>query len=135
GEAGCPVRMGDFSVGPICGRKLHIAPDGVDSTPVCLMHSKDPDKQSGPLFDHFRFEFERTLKAAGQGIANFEGFIFPKLNLPEREFQAHCCFKDVTFTQSVDFRRYVFMQDTIFRRASYKKKALYSRTTFKGKID
>ena len=56
GEAGCPIWMDSYrNFG--CGRKLHVAPDGIDEKPVCLMHSKDPGKQSGPLFEVFRQEF------------------------------------------------------------------------------
>ena len=73
-EAGCPIRMGDFKDpdAPRCGRKLHEAPDGVDNTPVCLMHSQDPYKQSWPVSDDFWEEFERTLEAAGENEAHFD---------------------------------------------------------------
>src|SRR5580658_5463229 len=46
GEAGCPIQMGHLGGHPRCGRKLHVAPQGIDDEPVCLMHSKDPDKQT-----------------------------------------------------------------------------------------
>ena len=78
GEAGCPIERG-FPA-QRCGRKLHVALDGVDEKPVCLMHSKDPIKQSGPLFDAFWFEFERILEAAGDGAAHFERFVFPEFD-------------------------------------------------------
>jgi hypothetical protein len=97
-ETGCPIWL-DSVLGLKCGRKLHIAPDGIDSTPVCLMHSMDPNKQSGPLFDAFYFEFERTLEDAGEGEAYFEWFVFPRLNLRERKFRAMCRFDNAIFTQ------------------------------------
>jgi hypothetical protein len=62
-EVGCLIEWSYR--GPKCGRELHAAPDGVDEQPVCLMHSNDPGKQSGALFDAFWLEFERTLEAAG----------------------------------------------------------------------
>jgi hypothetical protein len=60
GAAGCPIRM-DYLSGLSCGRKLHAAPKGADEKPVCLMHSKDPHKQSGSLFAVFWQEFEKIL--------------------------------------------------------------------------
>lgn len=54
-EARCPIWMG-YSEPQRCRRELHIAPDGVDETPVCLMHSKDSRKLSGLLLDTFWFE-------------------------------------------------------------------------------
>ena len=68
-EVGCLIEWGYR--GPKCGRELHAAPDGVDEQPVCLMHSNDPGKhkQSGQLFEKFWLEFERILKAAGEGAA------------------------------------------------------------------
>jgi hypothetical protein len=59
-EVGCPISMYYHGFGPRCGRKLHVAPEGVDEKHVCLMHSNDPVKQSGPLFEEFRLEFERV---------------------------------------------------------------------------
>ena len=53
----CPVPM--WSSEP-CGRPIHHAPDH-DVTPVCLMHSRDPEK--GVTFQK---EFEAILKAAGR---------------------------------------------------------------------
>ena len=51
-EPSCPIKIGIF--GKLkCGRKLHMAPDGIDEQPVCLMHSKDPAKHSGALFEAF----------------------------------------------------------------------------------
>lgn len=56
-EAGCPIWMGLNDAFPRCGRELHTVPDGVDEKRVCLMHSKDPNKQLGPLSDAFWLEF------------------------------------------------------------------------------
>src|SRR5579872_342406 len=61
GDASCAVWMNYFDAGLKCGRPIHNAPAGADSIPVCLMHSNDPGKQSGPLFDEFSRQFETIL--------------------------------------------------------------------------
>jgi hypothetical protein len=44
GDQGCPVTM---YLGRRCGRPIYSAPPGIDKTPVCLMHSHDPNKDDG----------------------------------------------------------------------------------------
>jgi hypothetical protein len=128
GEAGCPVEMGYPA--QRCGRKLHVVLDGVDEMPVCLMHSKDPHKQSGPLFDAFWLEFERILAEAGEGKAHFEHFVFPKLVLSKREFHAICQFGFATFTRTVDFNRATFMQEAQFTYATFTQNAYFRKAAF-----
>ncbi len=122
--AGCPVWMGDGDT-LRCGRKLHVTPNGVDEVPVCLMHSKDPNKhpeslfRRGLLFDAFWLEFEGILKDAGANEAHFERFVFPQLDLIGRQFIAICKFRKATFAQEAHFSRAIFVQnanfvDTIF---------------------
>jgi uncharacterized protein YjbI with pentapeptide repeats len=127
-EVGCPIEMG-WS-GPRCGRKLHAAPDGVDEQPVCLMHSKYPNKQSGPLFDAFWQEFERILEDAGEDEARFDRFVFPAADLHERIFKAICLFDGATFTQQADFRRVTFTQNADFVGATFAQDADFSGATF-----
>jgi uncharacterized protein YjbI with pentapeptide repeats len=142
GETGCPIWMDDF-YGVRCGRTLHVAPDGVDVKPVCLMHSQDPNKQSGPLFDAFWQEFERILKDAGEGEAYFVRFVFPRINFNFRlgTFQAICWFDYAIFTEytnflNVTFSKYVsflcatFTQDAIFSEATFAQNADFWNTTF-----
>jgi uncharacterized protein YjbI with pentapeptide repeats len=134
GRAGCPIWMDSYgNLG--CGRKLHEAPDGADEKPVCLMHSKDPRKQSEPLFDEFWLEFERILEAAGEGAAHFERFVFPELDLSGREFQAICRFDGATFTQDADFSSATFMRDANFSRATFTQIAIFHWTTFTQEAD
>ncbi|MGP8173804.1 MAG: pentapeptide repeat-containing protein [Terracidiphilus sp.] len=129
GEAGCPIRMGEF--GDVrCGRKFHAAPDGLDEKSVCLMHSRDPNKQSGPLFKEFWLEFERILKAAGEGAAHFERFVFPQLDFSKREFQAICRFDCATFTQNANFFKATFTKDTDFTGATFTQYAYFWNATF-----
>jgi hypothetical protein len=128
-EAGCPVGMGYYPA-QSCGRKLHAAPDGVDERLVCLMHSKDPNKQSGPLFDAFWLEFERILAEAGENEAFFERFIFPQVDIRGREFQAACRFDGATFTQDANFDFATFKQYANFDGATFKQKADFYAATF-----
>ncbi len=134
GEAGCPVWMGDFD-DVRCGRKLYVAPDGVDKNPVCLMHSKDPGKQSGPLFDHFWPEFEKILECAGANKAHFERFVFPQLDLRGREIQAICLFSYATLTENADFSGATFTQCADFRIATFRRGADFNGATFTGNAE
>jgi hypothetical protein len=129
GEAGCPIRMGHIDA-PRCGRKLYGAPDGIDEKPVCLMHSKDPKKQSGPLFDEFLSEFEGILQGAGEKVAHFEHFVFPLLKLGGRKFSASCWFTDAIFTQEADFAIANFTKTAHFHGATFTKDANFTFATF-----
>jgi len=127
-EVGCLIEWGYR--GPKCGRELHAAPDGVDEQPVCLMHSNDPGKQSGPLFDTFWREFERILEEAGGGEAHFERFVFPKLDFSERKFQAICRFDYATFTQNADFFKATFTRNADFTGATFTQYSYFWNATF-----
>ena len=105
-EQKCLVEM--FFAQP-CGRQVHPAP-GVDNEPVCLMHSKDPDKSIAA----FQGEFERILSDAGEGDADFTSFVFPNADYHSREFRAVCRFSAATFTQDADFSGATFTQDAYF---------------------
>lgn len=127
--AGCPIGMGEL--GKLrCGRKLHLAPDGSDEEPVCLMHSKDPHKRSGLLFDTFWCEFERILADAGDKVAHFERFVFPMLNFKGRRFQAECLFIGATFTQYANFWGTTFSERADFSSATFTQGASFFDATF-----
>lgn len=129
GEAGCPIWMDSYgNLG--CGRKLHVAPDGIDEKPVCLMHSKDPGKQSGPLFEEFRQEFERILEDAGENVAHFEQFAFPELDFSERTFRAICRFDSATFTRDADFYEAIFMKNADFSKVTFEKNVEFNSAFF-----
>jgi hypothetical protein len=133
-EVGCPIRMGIDSI-PRCGRKLQVAPAGVDDHPVCLMHSKDLRKQSGVLFEEFRIEFERILENAGEDEAHFEFFVFPELDFRGRIFKPTCRFSGVTLTQNADFLGATFKQNAYFSRAAFAQNADFSDATFAEDAD
>jgi uncharacterized protein YjbI with pentapeptide repeats len=128
-EDGCWVPMREE--GPLCMRPIHQAPAGVDEQPVCLMHSKDPAKSD----EEFQKEFERILAAAGDGVADFTGFVFPRSTYQERKFAACCTFDRATFTQGADFSGARFTQDASFRGAAFAKAASFIRATFTQRAD
>jgi len=120
-----------------CGRPIYEAPEGVDTEPLCLMHSRDPQKDDAA----FQAEFERILQAAGGGTADFTGFVFPSSNYGGRAFKARCDFKestfnhradfsDATFTQHVDFWGATFTQDADFHGATFTQRAYFHLATF-----
>jgi hypothetical protein len=123
GDQGCPVVMDH---GRRCGRAIYNAPAGIDKTPVCLMHSHDRNKDDGA----FQAEFDRILKEAGEGVADFTHFVFPSANYRSRKFSAMCLFVEATFTQDANFFEATFMQDTIFREATFTQNAYFGRATF-----
>jgi hypothetical protein len=129
GDAGCPIEMGVYG-DPKCGRKLHIAPAGVDEHPVCLMHSKDPGKQSGVLFIAFWQEFERILERAEENVAHFERFVFPSVFFWKKEFKASCRFYNATFTRNAVFWSATFAQEADFEKAIFTQDADFWNVTF-----
>jgi uncharacterized protein YjbI with pentapeptide repeats len=122
--------MNYFDAGPTCCRLVHNAPAGVDPVPVCLMHSNDPNKQSGPLFDEFWRHFEIILANAGEGPAHFDRFVFPRLDLRGRTINSFCQFVKATFSQDADFSHVTFTQDPQFSGASFLKRAVFNKTIF-----
>jgi uncharacterized protein YjbI with pentapeptide repeats len=123
GDQGCPVGMRAWRR---CGRPIYNAPPGIDKTPVCLMHSRDPNKDDGA----FRAEFERILKEAGEGVADFAYFVFPSASYRSRKFAAMCSFEGATFTQAADFSAATFTQHAFFREATFTQAADFAGATF-----
>lgn len=119
---GCPVWMWE---GKRCNRAIHPAPSH-DKTPVCLMHSRDPNKSD----ELFQKEFEAILEAAGDGSANLVGFVFPGANYADREFKAKCLFDDAVFTQDANFRGTTFKQGASFRGTTFTQDAYFLDATF-----
>jgi len=127
-EAVCRVPM----LGVVrCGRPIHHAPAGVDERPVCLMHSKDPNKSNL----QFQKEFELILAAAGDGVADFTGFVFPRVAYQEGKFAARCIFIFATFTQGAYFGGATFTQGADFSRATFTQDAYFFRATFTQDAD
>ena len=123
-EAGCRVPM---HRGRRCWRPSYTAPAGVDQQPVCLMHSKDPAKSD----EEYQKGFERILAAAGDGIADFTRFVFPRAVYQGRNFPARCVFSEATFTQDADFRGATFTKDAYFNEAKFTQGADFSGATFR----
>jgi uncharacterized protein YjbI with pentapeptide repeats len=122
-EQGCPVLMYN---GQRCDRPIYRAPAGVDKEPVCLMHSHDPEKDDAA----FQAEFERILRDAGEGVADFTRFVFPTANYRGREFRATCIFHHTTFTQDAHFAQATFVDSADFGFAAFKQDAHFDSATF-----
>jgi uncharacterized protein YjbI with pentapeptide repeats len=119
----CPVKM--FGQRK-CGRPFHEATNGPDKEPRCLMHSLDPTKNQ----EDYQQEFERVLKDAGEGWADFTGFVFPASNYTHRRFAASCCFNNTTFIQRADFHQAKFDQDAHFCRVTFRQYADFYSAQF-----
>jgi uncharacterized protein YjbI with pentapeptide repeats len=127
-DQGCPVPMYG---GKRCGRPVHAGSMGVDKEPVCMMHSRDPNKSIAA----FEAEFERILAEAATGLADFSEFIFPEINLSYRQLNAMCWFAGVTFAQLADFSEAVFSQNAIFTHATFMRDAEFGLVLFEGGAD
>lgn len=122
-EKRCPVGMFE---GGACGRPVYNTPVGVDGELVCLMHSSDPNKDQGAFWE----EFERILKLAGEGIADFSGFVFPEADFRDRTFTPRCIFRGAMFTRRANFLGAMFTQEADFWRATFKQKTVFGAATF-----
>jgi hypothetical protein len=127
-EQRCPMQMHEKQP---CGRPIHAAPLGVDELPVCLMHSKDPNKNDAA----FQEEFDRILRDAGERDADFTKFVIPSANYARREFRAKCIFLGATFTQAADFSYATFNQYVTFLSAAFTQHADFRGATFTQNVD
>ncbi len=134
-EERCPILM---SGGKPCSRPIHRAAPDVDPTPVCLMHSRDIWKSDA----EFQEEFERILREAGDGLADFSQFIFPRSDYGEfkifevnRTFETKCDFSLATFAKDANFFRAEFPRGADFSEATFKQRANFGFATFTQNAD
>jgi len=120
----CPISMFNLRV---CGRPLYspIAPFR-DAVPVCIMHSRDPQKN--PV--QFEQEFQRTLGTPDNGVANFSGFVFPSAPYSKRRFSTKCIFNRAVFVGVADFSGAMFHEEAIFSEAIFVQHANFLASTF-----
>ena len=134
-DGGCPIGMYCVYCRELCGRPIYRLPNGSkpdeDTEPVCLMHSHHPGKDDGA----FQREFERILKEAGEGEADFSSFVFTASDYKRRKFKATCYFNWATFTQKADFSRATFTQDADFSEATFTQGANFDEATFTQDAD
>jgi uncharacterized protein YjbI with pentapeptide repeats len=123
GEERCQRKMWGGH-GGVCGRPILQARQGADKEPVCLMHSSDPQKNCS----EFQAEFERVLQEAGDGLADFSGFVFPSTDY-RAKFAAECCFADAKFVQDVNFASVMFRKAD-FARARFERDARFDECFF-----
>lgn len=131
---GCRVRFGPRLIYQ-CGRKLHEVVEGIDVTPVCLMHSNDPKKNSGSLHGNFWVEVETILQAADDDDAHFGSFVFPRGDLSGREFKVSCNFMNAVFAEDIDFSKVHFQRGADFGGAKFLGKAKFYRAQFSQDVE
>jgi hypothetical protein len=85
------------------------------NAPVCLMHSKDPQKDATA----FQSKFEQILAEAGDGTADFSSFVFPSAEYKLREFAARCLFHRAWFPTGANFTEAAFLRGADFSYAGF----------------
>jgi uncharacterized protein YjbI with pentapeptide repeats len=127
----CPVEVGSKKP---CGREIHDAPNGVDSIPVCLMHSRDPAKGEPELDERFQCEIDVIIEEAGEGEADFSGFVFFGFD-GNRNFLAKCRFRGAMFTQEANFDPATFAQRADFCMVTFTHTVRFCGANFRGGAD
>jgi uncharacterized protein YjbI with pentapeptide repeats len=90
------------------------------------MHSHDPNKDDSA----FQKEFERTLREAGEAVADFTKFVFPAARYPGRKFKPACIFLEAAFRQEAYFFEATFAQEADFREATFTQAAVFDSARF-----
>jgi uncharacterized protein YjbI with pentapeptide repeats len=92
------------------------------------MHSEDLGKD----LTAFQLEFERILAEAeeNRAVADFQGFVFTRPILAEREYRPACSFHFAKFTLPIDFSRATFTQAADFRDTNFTQSADFNGATF-----
>ena len=94
--------------------------------PVCLMHSRDPQKN----WEEFWQEIQ-TILAKHEGEHDFVGFVFTQYaNFMGAQFTQVADFSEAQFTQDADFRHAEFTQDADFSEAQFTQAANFSGAQF-----
>ncbi len=111
-----------------CGRPIYHSAPGHDEEPVCLMHSRDPQKSDS----EFQQEFESILQEATKHneVADFTRFIFPSAQYARKEFKTQCRFDHAAFTQRADFSDATFTRSVIFSDATFEQSATFHCASF-----
>lgn len=124
-----------MSDGLLCPRPVHPAPAGLDPQRVCLMHSRDPDKDKAL----FREEIDAILNGTSthhraKDMFDFTRFVFPEANFSGARFTRAADFREATFTQDADFRGATFTQAAKFFGATFTGAAHFFGAKFKGQV-
>jgi len=128
---GCPVEMfvrPRFAIrGLPCGRPIYHAPLAADEKPVCLMHSRDPEKNE----QDFWKEYERLLQDVCEDVADFSGFVFTG-PMHETVFVKPCSFQRAIFLNDVDFWAANFQHNVDFWGATFNGNVSFNMGSFGG---
>jgi uncharacterized protein YjbI with pentapeptide repeats len=120
-----------------CGRPPYHAPAGAEAEPICLMHSRDPNKDVA--------EFHKEVVAILRGKSkyhrrqdryDFQRFVFPQEDrFSKATFDLTANFSRATFLRNADFSGATFTQDADFSEAQFTQDADFSGGTFNHYID
>nr|MBI3613418.1 pentapeptide repeat-containing protein [Nitrospirota bacterium] len=147
---GCPIIMSD---GLPCGRPVYTAPRDISWLPVCLMHSRDPNKDAGQFHHEIRSILQEvSIHHRMETYFDFAAFVFPGVSFSEGRFTkevrfsraeflreasfAKTAFDDmvyfdlVEFNQDADFCNSIFRQVVHFSDAVFHQSVDFSRATF-----
>lgn len=129
----CPIEMSDVLS---CGRPIHAALAGCDETPVCLMHSRDPNKSQD--------EFSREIKAIMAGSSSYNrpndlfdfcGFFFLVADFRKETFAKNVDFGSAIFSRHADFGGATFIEEADFISATFTKNSNFRKATFAKNVD
>ena len=114
-----------------CGRPIPPAPAGVDAEPVCVMHTKNPNRNA----EKFALELKAILGGISQNNRptdsfDFTGFVFFETKFSKETFLRNAIFSGATFTQDTSFRGATFSHDASFDGATFIQDASFYDATF-----
>jgi len=123
-----------MSNGQPCGRPIYAAPAGVDTDPLCLMHSRDKNKDT-ELFQHYiRCIYQNTSdEDSTTECFDFGRFVFPEALFTGWTFRKPVDFSDAEFATTPDFREAKFVGDAKFERAHFERGANFHGAVFEQK--
>ena len=106
-----------------------VAPSSHDDQPYCIMHSRDPDKDT----EAFLTEVEAILQREEEH--DFEGFVFPPKVVFKATFTQDAYFIGATFTQDAKDANIFEARDAYFSGATFTQDADFSGATFTQAVD
>lgn len=129
----CRVNM---SVSQCC-RPIYAAPTDCDEKPVCLMHSRDPNKPQDEFDKEVRAILDRSSNYhRPKGLFDFYGFVFQVADFNNGvTFPLKADFREAVFIKDAGFASSVFIHDADFRGAIFTHGANFYAASFTLKAD
>lgn len=119
-----------------CGRPLYDALPGMDNRPVCLMHSRDPNKHPGEFQDGIHAILNSfSPHNRSPELFDFTRFVFPTTDFTGSKLKKEVSFRLATFTQDANFSGATFTENANFSLATFSQNAYFGRATFSQNAD